>query len=393
MAASGPPIAETQTLVRRWREWFSQADGGELGEGLIGLRESGIEALQAAFSDGLRRFDKSGEYAAEGALNVVGWLRSKLRFAGNAAAEQVAVARQLEHLPETRKAFARGELTFQHVAVLARTAEHLGSEAVRQQEQNLVKAAETMDAGQFVGLAKDFEHRVDAEAMLQEANRAHARRYLNISEPSHGMVRVDGILDSEGGAILRRAVEPSAPPAADDDRSPGQRRADRLIELLSRGGLASREGAGPRPYLIVRTSLETLVGEPGAPAGELDDAGPIPAETVRRHACDTALSRIIGRGELEGEITRASRTIPPATRRALAERDRGCVVTSCRRPPHWTDAHHLTHWAHGGPTTMSNLILLCRPHHRMVHEEGWHLQRLAVGRWSLSPPLPRSRSA
>ena len=114
---------------------------------------------------------------------------------------------------------------------------------------------------------------------------------------------------------------------------------------------------------------------------------------MRRIACDAAISRIIGKGELDAEITRASRSTPPATRRALAVRDRGCVAEHCTRPPQWTDTHHVKHWIDQGPTTMTNLILLCRPHHRKVHEEGWGLQRLTTGRWALTRPLPRSRSA
>src|SRR5438067_5174995 len=223
MAASGarpgPPIAETAAVVQRWREWFALADDSELGEGLIHVREAGIDPLEAAFTVGLRRFDRSGEYASDGALSAIAWLRSRLKFAGGLAAEHVGVARQMEHLPQTSQAFANGELSYQHVAVLARTAEHVGAAAVRKEEANLLKAAERMDAGQFVGVAKNFEHRVDAEAALGEANRAYGRRYLNISEPSGGLVRVDGLLDSEGRAILRRAPEPTGPPASDEERT------------------------------------------------------------------------------------------------------------------------------------------------------------------------------
>src|SRR2546423_6262148 len=197
MAASGarpgPPIAETAAVVKRWRQWFAQADDGELGEGLIQVRETGIDPLEAAFAVGLRRFDKWVESASEGALSAVAWLRSRVRFAGGAAAEHVGVARQMEQLPQTSEAFAKGELSYQHVAVLARTAEHVGAAAVRKEEANLLKAAGTMDAGQFVGFAKNFEHRVDAEAVLGEANPAYGPRYLNIGEPSRGPVRAAGL--------------------------------------------------------------------------------------------------------------------------------------------------------------------------------------------------------
>jgi len=81
-------------------------------------------------------------------------------------------------------------------------------------------------------------------------------------------------------------------------------------------------------------------------------------------------------------------------RRALAFRDHGCVAPGCGRPPRWTDAHHLKHWVDGGETTLSNLVLLCRPHHHMVHEQGWTLARFDHGRWTLTRPVAQhARSA
>jgi hypothetical protein len=207
------------------------------------------------------------------------------------------------------------------------------------------------------------------------------------------MVKVDGLLDAEGGAIVRNAISSHLLPGKDDKRTTAQRQADGLVDICSTQGRSSEKGSGSRPQLIVRTTVDTLAGLPNAPAGEIDGAGMVPSETVQRLACDSALLRITGKAELEGEITRASRTIPSSTRRAVEERDRGCVAEHCTRPPRWADAHHLQHWAHGGPTTVANLILLCRTHHRMVHEEGWQLQRLTTGRWALLPPMPSSRSA
>ncbi|MDQ6709401.1 MAG: HNH endonuclease, partial [Candidatus Dormibacteraeota bacterium] len=302
---------------------------------------------------------------------------------------------QLEQLPQTQKAFATGDLGYQHVAGIAHAAEQVGAAEVRKAEAALVKTAGTMDPGQFTGFLKSYEHQVDAEQALTDANHAHQRRYLHISEPSHGLVRVDGLLDEEGGAILNRALDRlMPPPARDDDRTADQRRADALLELCQRKSGGSADGAGPRPHLVIRASVETLAGTRGAAAGELERGGSVPGETVRRLACDAALTRITGQGELNAEVSRAGRTIPPATRRALAARDHGCVAEGCGRPPDWTDAHHIKHWVHGGETTMANLVLLCRRHHRMVHEEGWSLRRADSGRWRLARPVTaHARSA
>jgi Domain of unknown function (DUF222) len=382
--------------VQAMAAWIGGADGEALGEGLIQIRESGIDPLEAVFASGVRRFDQSGEYAADGALSLIAWLKWKCKLSGGAAAERVEIARQLEKLPKTEAAFANGDLGYQHVAMIARTAGHVGAAAVRKEEGRLLQAAQTHDPGQFVSVTKNFEHRVDAEGALTEANQAHARRYLHLGEPQNGMVRIDGLLDAEGGATLRRALEPFTKPMKDDDRTFGQRQHDALIELCRQRASGKHDGAGPRPQLIIRASLDTLAGIPGAPAGELDGGGTVPAATVQRYACDTAIIRITGRGELEHELSHATRTIPPSTRRALEARDQHCVFGGCDRRLSWCDGHHLVWWIKGGPTTLPNLALLCRPHHRMVHEEGWTLER-RDGRFKAIPPnrrvRPSSRSA
>ena len=407
MAASGDRLGTPLTRIKAALDdlpgWLSRLDEASLGEPLIEIREV-IDRSEAVFADGVRRFDKSGEFRADGALSVTAWLRWKCKLSGGAAAERVGIARQLEQLPRTHAAFAGGDLGYQHVAAMARAAEHVGAAAVRKEEVNLLKAAQTMDPGLFTGVAKHFEHRVDAAGALAEANRAYQRRYFHLGEPQDGLVRLDGLLDAEGGATLRTALQPFMKPIKDDQRSYGQRCADALVELgrqAGRGGHAGaggrRDGAGPRPQLIIRASLDTLAGLPGAPAGELEGGGTVPAETVQRYACDTAITRITGQRELEQERNQASRTIPPSTRRALESRDRHCVFPGCDRPPRWCDGHHLVWWTRGGATALPNLALLCRIHHRMVHEEGWTLERRHNGQFAATPPprkvLASARSA
>jgi hypothetical protein len=392
-------MASLRTGVQAVAACVRDADGETLGEALIQIREAGIDPLEAAFATGVRRFDQSGEYKADGALSLTAWLRWKCKLSGGAAMERVEIARQLEKLPQTQAAFAKGEVGFQHVAVLAHAAEHVGTAAVRKEEGPLLQAAQTMDPGQFVTVAKNFEHRVDAAGALAEANHAYQRRYFHIGEPKDGIVRLDGVLDAEGGATLRTALQAFMKPVKDDARSYGQRNADALVELGRHGGSGGkRDGtSGPRPQLIIRASLDTLAGMKGAPAGDLEGGGTVPAETVQRYACDSAISRITGQGELEHELNHASRTLPASTRRALESRDRHCVFPGCTRPLTWCDGHHLVWWTRGGATALPNLAMLCRPHHRMVHEEGWTLERTKAAHWKAKPPLhqvqPNARSA
>ncbi len=112
----------------------------------------------------------------------------------------------------------------------------------------------------------------------------------------------------------------------------------------------------------------------------LDEAGGIhvSAETARRMACDAAtVTMRHGSGGEILDVGRRTRTISPALRRALAARDRQCRFPGCGNLR--CDAHHLQHWADGGRTALDNLVLLCRRHHRAVHEEGFRVTLDADG--------------
>jgi hypothetical protein len=153
--------------------------------------------------------------------------------------------------------------------------------------------------------------------------------------------------------------------------------------------------------------------------------GPLVPEACRRLACDGAVTRVLVTrhptnhhpgtdGGLVGRLRVAARLLPPALgdaptqplevgrttrvvtaaqRAALVVRDGGCAVVGCDRPPAWCEAHHLVHWLHGGPTDLANLALVCRAHHRAVHEGGWRLTRDPDGRLTASPPHRKHRAA
>jgi hypothetical protein len=286
------PVTRIKSGIDDLPTWIRNTEDEYLGEKLIDIRES-IDRLESVFADGLRRFDKSGEFKTDGALSVVAWLRWKCKLSGGAAAERVAVARQIDKLPETGEAFSKGEVGYQHVALIARTAEHVGTAAVRKEESALLKEAQQRDPSQFVGVVKDFEHRVDAEAAVEQFNRAYERRYLQISQSSDGVFHLDGLLDPVGGATLQTALNSVMKPIKDDERSAGQRRADALVDLSRRllDGNHQPKVGRQRPHLIVTCTSETLAGIKGAPAGQIEWGLPIPSETVQRLACDAAISR------------------------------------------------------------------------------------------------------
>jgi HNH endonuclease len=126
---------------------------------------------------------------------------------------------------------------------------------------------------------------------------------------------------------------------------------------------------------------------PSAPCGEQGLAG-------RLHAAMAVLPPVPGGAPRQPlDLGRATRVVQPAQRSALAVRDGGCVFPDCARPLAWCEGHHLVPWLEGGPTDLPNLALLCRAHHRAVHEGGWRLVRGPDGRLTAHPPHRRPRAA
>src|SRR5438270_10437754 len=241
--ASETPFERIESAIRELPGWLAGQSGCELGAAIIKGREV-VDRMEAVNGEATRRFEKTGGYRADGSLGMVPWLRTHGKLSAGAAAEHVETARQLEKLPRTEEALARGEIGYQHAVAMARTAEHVGAAQVRKAETMLLKAAETMDPGQFAGMAKNFEHQVDAESALSEANRAHQRRYLQIGEAINGLVRIEGQLTPDAGAIIRTAIEPYAKPSRGDERTAGQRLADALVAYCGRGGAARASANG-----------------------------------------------------------------------------------------------------------------------------------------------------
>jgi 5-methylcytosine-specific restriction endonuclease McrA len=214
-----------------------------------------------------------------------------------------------------------------------------------------------------------------------------------VYQDEDGMVILRGRLEPEVGALVMQALaaarESLYQRARERDRAatgfgnvsaetpPGaQQRADALA-LLAETALhhGLDPGApGERYQVVVHVDAQVLA-DPEQPGQSVLEGGiRVSAETSRRLACDA--SRVVMRHDDEGrllEIGARTRTIPPALRRALHHRDQGCRFPGCGL--RFTQGHHLRHWAHGGPTTLSNLALLCRRHHRAVHEEGYQVAR------------------
>jgi len=219
------------------------------------------------------------------------------------------------------------------------------------------------------------------------------------------MFVIRGRLTPEIGAVVRQAlaaacdrtsVEARTNPPGQYSPSMAQRQADAL-GMLAESALHHDLDPGARGerYQVVVHVDAPVLADPDQPGqSALEDGVNSSAEESRRIACDA--SRVIMTHDADGrvlEVSARTRTIPPALRRALQHRDRGCRFPGCGS--RFTQGHHIKHWANGGPTTLSNLALLCRRHHRAVHEEGFGVERLRDGelefrdpRGRVVPPVP-----
>jgi hypothetical protein len=207
----------------------------------------------------------------------------------------------------------------------------------------------------------------------------------------------DALFREQGFAV--RAENVSAEPSR---RVAAQRRAD-AIGLVAERALAagfSQNGASSetdpdaplsgtraeRYQVLLHVDSDTLA-EDGSGLGrsEFEDGTRVSAETSRRLACDASVVPIRhGNGANDLSVGRKTRTVSPALRRALEVRDRGCRFPGCGL--RFTDAHHVKHWADGGETSLSNLVLLCSFHHRLVHEEKWWVEWWGKGQLAFIDP-------
>jgi len=289
-------------------------------------------------------------------------------------------------MPETRQALDAGDLSMSAARVLV-AAREADPEEFRHSETELVEAARIHSVGDLQRVAAYWRQAVEREHALEGDEKIRAQRRLHASVTFLGMVRVDGDLDPETGETLLTALRAvldaeSRTGTEDDDRTPAQRRADALGEICRQWlDMGDRPRvAGEKPHVTVTVGVGALRGA-GGETSEMDHVGPIDPRTARRVACDASITRVVMAGPSEPlDVGRRTSVVSPAMRRAVIVRDRHCRFPGCDRPHTWCDAHHVVHWANGGPTALPNLLLLCRRHHRMVHQPGGFRLELVDGR-------------
>ncbi|HEV8438655.1 MAG TPA: DUF222 domain-containing protein [Methylomirabilota bacterium] len=349
-----------------------------------------LDAATARLLALIRQFDARGGWNT-GFRSCAAWLSWRVGLDPGTARERVRVARALGELPLLAEALGRGEPSYAKVRALTRV-------ATPETEERLLGVGRAGTAAHVERIVSGWR-RVDRNAEARETKRRHASRALHIHQDEDGMVVLRGRLEPEVGALLIQALaaaretlyqwaraERQGEPSSDPP-TVAQQQADALA-LLAETALHHEldPGAPGERYQVVVHVDASVLADPDQPGqSALEEGTHVPAETSQRLTCDA--SRVVMRHDENGhvvEIGARTRTIPPALRRALHHRDRGCRFPGCGI--RFAEGHHLRHWAHGGPTTLSNLALLCRRHHRAVHEEGYQVARGPDGSLRFSRP-------
>ena len=335
--------------------------------------------------------------AAElGGTSVAGLLSWRLRIPHGRATADVDAARVTD--PDTGDlrglgaALAAGEVSTGHVDVGRRVLDQLPvalrTEHAASIDAFLVEQSKQFRPGVCQHLAGHVLDRVDPDRAERGFDADDfARRFVDITTDSTGMVLVRGQLGPVEGAQLKAAIDHYAEPvpataatATDgqtrvrilDDRSPRQRRADAVSRIARQSLAATGVRGGEPPRIIVTATAEQVAGAPGAGRATCEQTGPQTATMVRRLRCEAALSAVVLAPS--GAVLNLGRTVrcaTPAQRRALLARDGGCVIPGCDVPSAQLEAHHVTAWAAGGRTDVDQMVLACGPHHTMVELGTW----------------------
>jgi hypothetical protein len=328
----------------------------------------------------LREFDERAGWS-NGFLSCAHWLHWRTGIDPGAAREKVRVAKALARLPLLSGAMQRGEISYAKVRAVSRI-------ATPDNEAQLLDLAYTATAAHVERVVRAWR-RCDRAAEARDTERRHLARAVTTWVDDDGMLVLRARLTPELGAAVQRALDAASerlyqeskdatpPESVAEEVTAAQRRADAL-GLLAECAL----GADLAPGLTAnRYQVVVHVEDAGAAESsphaviELNEGGVhVSAETSKRLACDA--SKVAMREGANGaalDVGRKTRAVPSAIRRALAVRDGRCRFPGCaaRR----CDAHHIAHWMDGGPTSLDNLMLLCRRHHRLVHEGGFSVTR------------------
>ena len=335
-------------------------------EGFVALRAC-AELVELACARWAAAVEQRGLADADGAVSTPAWIEHHTGQVRAEARVSVRTGAALEDFPAVAAAWEAGAISAS-AARRIMAGRRAGAEGPYSAiEPMLVEFAERREYRSLHQAIRYYQACVEHDALPVEPEGL----FLH---PVGDRWHVHGTLDAATGEFVAAALDAaSAPPAADDPRTPAQRRASAL-GLVAKTFCDLGHGEcehGNAPHVNVLVDWATIA-EP-VPYATIGRSGaPIGRRVLDRLLCEADITRIVTgeRGEVL-DVGRAQRTPTKALRTAVIVRDQHCRFPGCDRPPGWSEIHHVVAWQHGGPTDLDNLVLLCGHHHHVVHRPGW----------------------
>jgi hypothetical protein len=347
-------------------------------------------ARSVQFDDVWRALE-TGAWVTAGFRSATPWLSSITAESPSASSVTLRLAERIQQMPQVKATFADGVLAESALRQLTDLwSFDIAGEFARDERMLLGWALQFASADLKMLLATWLLHN-DPDAAEKTAQEQFESRELHLSSMLDSMGRLDGLLDPEGFNLVREAVRHLSGRAADDERPRAQRQADALVTLAKNYLATDSHVTGKRrnrPRFVATSDYDNLIAE--ATGGTLDTNGghiTITPEAVRRIACDASVHRLITNGQSTVlDFGRRTQSVSDPLFDVLALRDHGCRWNGCNVAAAACDAHHAKHWADGGTTDQSNLVLLCWFHHHLLHEQHWSIKPLGGGHFTLQDP-------
>jgi hypothetical protein len=369
-----------------------------------------MRAASAVLGTYLAEIDSRGVYDLYGYASTKKWLAETARIsdgdAGKMAARALALnpTRALDgaeipaFAPATAEAAAEGAIGDQQVdrivAVLRRIPDQVPVEDREGAEKILADLARRAGPGEISNVGEQLLAYLDPDGSEpKDPEPAQPRRELTLERRKDGYWKLNALLDDELGTRTAAAIDAYAQKRPVDEfgqadhRTVPQRQADAWADLLDLA-VACPDQPGTCGYrTMVHVTVDFDALKTGVGKACLDFVGDMTAREARMAACDCLMLPIVMSATREPlDVGRIKRFVTPTQRRALNVRDLGCTFPGCRRKPKRCHAHHLDHWANGGPTDLCNLCLLCAFHHRLIHFGDWKVRMAADGHPEFIPP-------
>ncbi|HUF33402.1 MAG TPA: DUF222 domain-containing protein [Acidimicrobiales bacterium] len=375
-------------MLERLAEVIDEVDIPASGEAIAEVCRL-VDLLNAKLSDALGRFDVDAGWSPDGATSLTAWLRHHTAMSGAAASSTARTARRLRSLPLTGDAWRDGRLSGGQVQAVVANVDDATIGLLADHEAELVPVLEPLDVAQTATAMRRWKERADA--VVDRGDPAPARRSLRLSRTLGDRYELTGSLDAESGATIEAALRLALTDDAEgEERTAPQRRADALGDICRffLDHQQTRAGGRHRPHLNIVATLDDLDGDG---PGQVIDGPLLPAASLQRLLCDSAVHRVLMKGRTSIlDYGTATRTVPANLYNALVLRDRHCRHPGCDRPPGWCEAHHVIHVNRHGPTKLTNLVLKCCRHHHLAHLPRWSETMDPDGTLTITDPHGRT---